>query len=125
MKFNVKFEGIEQLRKALNSKERLKKVQNAVKASGGQLQEQAMRNAKFRGHYRNGQFISPTGYTKRNIMLDIKDNGLTAEISSKSEYSGFLEFGTRYMSAQPFMGPAVRSVTPKFKKNITEALKEK
>lgn len=35
--------------------------------------------------------------------------GLFVEIGTNVEYAAFVEFGTRYMSAQPYLVPAVRA----------------
>ena len=49
-----------------------------------------------------------TGNLKRNIMLEITNFGGTGKVSSNADYSGYQEFGTRFMAAQPYMGPAFR-----------------
>ncbi|WP_422066929.1 HK97-gp10 family putative phage morphogenesis protein [Staphylococcus lugdunensis] len=41
-------------------------------------------------------------------------------MTSNAGYSGFLEFGTRYMEAEPFMWPTYLEV----QKNLVEDLKE-
>ena len=37
----------------------------------------------------------------------------------------YLEYGTRYMSARPTLGPAFHEVDPKFKSELKQALKGK
>lgn len=48
-----------------------------------------------------------TGFMRANI--DRETGGNTFVVEAKAPYSGFVEFGTRKMSAQPFMIPGVES----------------
>jgi HK97 gp10 family phage protein len=45
---------------------------------------------------------------------------LGGEVSTGTDYAHFLEFGTRYMPARPYMEPALLSVKPKFHNEIEE-----
>lgn len=53
------------------------------------------------------QSVAPvdTGYMRSHIMLHTTRYP-EVTIESEADYSGYVEFGTRYMSAQPFMRPA-------------------
>lgn len=90
----------------------------AVRQNGAECQQKAQANANFRGHYEGKRFVPPTGATKRNIALDITDDGMTAEIEPKTSYAPYVEYGTRYMEAQPFMGPAYQAQKRIFKADI-------
>jgi HK97 gp10 family phage protein len=46
-----------------------------------------------------------TGNNKRSIQYEAK--GLEGSVYSTSGYGGFLEVGTRFMSAQPYFKPAL------------------
>lgn len=46
-----------------------------------------------------------------------------AEIVSNAGYSGFLEYGTRKMSAQPFMRPAIESILPDLEKDYNSVIR--
>lgn len=63
---------------------------------------------------RDAKAIAPvdTGNLKGSIGSDIA--GLTAEIGPTASYSGFVEYGTSKMHAQPYMGPAAEKNTPAF-----------
>lgn len=80
---------------------------------GTQLQERTIRNAVFVKGYQ-------TGNLRRSITGKIENvpDGYKYVVLSPAEYSYYLEHGTRYMSAQPFMGPAFRSVAPMFEDGI-------
>lgn len=62
-----------------------------------------------------------TGHLRRGITLKI--NGNKAIIRSNANYSGYVEYGTRYMEAQPYLRPAVEEVRPIFEKMLLEKLK--
>ncbi|WP_082234972.1 HK97-gp10 family putative phage morphogenesis protein [Halobacillus massiliensis] len=55
---------------------------------------------------KNAVFVKgyQTGFTRRNIETERVDK-LHFRTISKSEHSAFLEYGTRYMDAQPFVYP--------------------
>ena len=62
-----------------------------------------------------------TGATKRSIKLEITDGGFAAKVTAGTDYSGYLEKGTRFMDAQPFMKPAFDVVQPKFINDLRRA----
>ena len=47
-----------------------------------------------------------TGRLRSSIHADIAPKGLTARVAADANYAVFVEFGTRYTRAQPFLGPA-------------------
>ena len=46
-----------------------------------------------------------TGYLKSSIQCEKIDN-LNWLVVAQAEYSGYVEFGTRFMAARPYMTPA-------------------
>lgn len=74
------------------------------------------------------QHLAPvdTSYLKGSIrMLPSKDGGFTREVQATADYSGYVEYGTRFMRAQPFMRPAHELVRRKFRKNLIKAVRGK
>ena len=61
-----------------------------------------------------------TGNLRNSINTDIVNNGLTGIIHAAAEYAAYVEFGTKRMSAQPYMLPAFREVEPEFIKAWSE-----
>ena len=55
-----------------------------------------------------------TGATKRSISLELTAGGFEGHVKSGTDYSGYLEKGTRFMEAQPFMKPAFDEIEPQF-----------
>jgi HK97 gp10 family phage protein len=52
-----------------------------------------------------------TGFLRDNIE-ESNSNANAIQVSSRADYSIYVEMGTRYMQAQPFFYPAVNKVTP-------------
>ncbi len=73
--------------------------------------EQASRNAPVR-----------TGYLQSTIYAMVQE--WVAEIGAKAAYSYFVEFGTRYMAAHPFLYPAVQQFLPELETNIIGAIEQ-
>lgn len=48
------------------------------------------------------------GHLKRAITSGKADKGIGAHIKSPAEYSGWVEWGTRYMEAQPFFFSTIK-----------------
>ena len=112
----IKVEGLEKLEKALKDNVSLDDVKRVVKNNGSQLQRKMQNNADFKKGYQ-------TGTTKRSIGLEIQDGGFTAESGPETEYSPYLEYGTRYMDAQPFIKPAYDEQKQKFKRDMEKLVK--
>ena len=91
----VRFKGVNELKTALKEKADLKVVKRVVKQNGAELQAKAQRNSPV-----------DTGTLKRSIQLTITDGGLTAEVEATVEYAPYVEWGTRYMDARPYVKPA-------------------
>lgn len=124
----IKIDGLDKLQKALKDSMSLDDVKDAVRKNGSQLQKKVQKNANFHGHYewvagKGKVFKKPTGQTKRSIGLEIKDAGFAAEVEPTTDYSPYLEYGTRFMEAQPFVGPAFDEQSAKFKKDMQRLVK--
>jgi len=109
--------------KALDKANLASGIKREVTRSGANLQREMMRKATFKGHYNGGRFIRPTGATKRSITLIKKDGGYTVVVKPETEYSPFLEYGTRYMSSQPFVRPSFLKQKPYFLEGIYKLMK--
>lgn len=74
-------------------------AKNLVKYTASKIQREAMRTVPV-----------DTGNLKRSIILDVEDGGKSATVTATADYSAYVEYGTRKMSARPFMRPAASSV---------------
>jgi HK97 gp10 family phage protein len=68
-----------------------------------------------------------TGFLRSHIRKRVSDDGLAYEVGVREEdfadagkafYAQFLEFGTRFMSARPFIFPARDAVVPEFRRAL-------
>lgn len=63
-----------------------------------------------------------TGYLRSQIYALMKE--LLVEIGAAATYSYFVEFGTRYMAAHPFLFPAIQEFLPELEINIIGAIEQ-
>lgn len=115
--------GLKELQKALNTQEAQAEVKKIVRHNGAELQSKAQQKADFRGHYVGNKFVPPTGNLKRSIGLEITDGGLTAEVEPMAEYAGYVEVGTRFMEAQPYLKPAFDEQKKKFESDMQKLVR--
>ena len=99
----LKVEGLDKLEKALKDNVTMNDVKRVVRHHGSQLQR--------------------TMQTKRSIGLEIKDGGFTASVGPETEYSPYLEYGTRFMQAQPFIKPAHDEQKQKFRSDMQKLVR--
>lgn len=108
--------GKEELAEFLNkhSKTVLEGSKKAVKKYGSLLQTYT-------------KYAAPvdTGTLMRSIKLDIADEGLSAVVYPTAHYAMYVEYGTRYMNAQPFLKPSLQSVEPKFIQAMDKVMEAK
>lgn len=112
----IKITGLDKLQKSLKENATMDDVKRVVRTNGSQLQRKMQNNADFKKGYQTGQ-------TKRSIGLEIQDDGFTAEVAPTTEYSPYLEYGTRFMEAQPFVKPAHDEQKQKFKSDMQRLVK--
>lgn len=63
-----------------------------------------------------------TGTLKRNIGLEMRDGGKTGVVFATPHYSEYVELGTRFMKAQPYIGPAFDSQKERFLSDLKKAV---
>ena len=124
----IRIEGLDDLQNALKQNATLEDVKKVVRHHGSQMNRKMHQNADFKGHWAwekgNGKvFKKATGTTKRSIHLEMKDGGLTAECGPTTEYAPYVEHGTRFMSAQPFVKPAYDEQKELFKSDMQKLVR--
>lgn len=103
----IKIEGLDKLQKRLKENITMDDVKRVVRQNGSELQRKMQGKADFKRGYQ-------TGTTKRSIKLQLQDDNLSAEVGPETEYSPYLEYGTRFMEAQPFVRPSLNEQKVKF-----------
>lgn len=112
----LRIDGFEELQKALKENITLDDVKKVVKHHGGELQERMQRKADFDKGYQ-------TGETKRSIDLEIIENGFAAAVGPQTDYAYYLEYGTRFMDAQPFVRPAFEEQSREFVNDLKKLVR--
>lgn len=112
----IKLEGLIELQNKLKDNVKMDDVKRVVRKNGADMANKMIKNADFDKGYQ-------TGTTKRSIELSIARDGLTAMAEPTTEYSPYLEYGTRFMDAQPFVKPAFDEQKEKFKKDMSKLMK--
>lgn len=109
----IQIKGTGPLRKELLEGATLKAVKTIVKYHGANLQQKAMQNAQRGVSFQKGY---SKGATKQSIAsgLTIDADGLGATVEAGTNYAAYVEFGTRFMEAEPFMRPAHEEVKQAF-----------
>ena len=103
----MKLSGVTELKKDLLNQAKMEVVKTAVKYHTASLTEKAQRRVPV-----------DTGFLKRSIIQEISDGGMTGTITAGADYAGYVEKGTRFMEAQPYMEPSFNEVKPAFIKDL-------
>lgn len=103
--------GEKELIKRLNKLKDKSKVQAVVKANTLEFEREAKAKAPV-----------DTGFLRRGIQ--VKVGNLEGRITSTANYSGYLEYGTRYMRAQPYMRPTYNQIKGQFKTQLKKAVED-
>ena len=97
----------------LNRLANLADVQNAVNLNTTEMHRKASRKVPV-----------DTGHLRRSLTIDFSDGGLTGRVSTGVEYAMYVEYGTRFQSAQPFFRPSLYEQRPLFAKDMARLLKK-
>jgi len=108
----VKLEGFEEFQARLKKNVKLEDVKVVVQYHGSEMQTTAKE-------------VCPvdTGDLKGSISLELTNNGFSAEVEPHQDYAAYVEYGTRYMSAQPYMRPAFIQQSARFKDDLKKLMK--
>lgn len=108
----IELDGMGKLQKKINQMADIQPFKNVLKANTARLQRTAQRNAPI-----------DTGTLMRSILLEMRDNGMTGIVGATAEYAAYVEYGTRFMNAQPYLDPAMTIVRKQYIKELEQLLK--
>lgn len=114
MSFGVSLEGLSQVKAKLDKlpEDVDKKVADLINKTAINIQNNAKRLAPV-----------DTGRLRSSIRIRFyRDNGPAADIYTDVEYAAYLEFGTKRMSARPYMTPAWELERAKFEEALRSIL---
>jgi len=101
--------------------EKLSKFNNQLDDKIKQVVQIAARNIEKDAKQRMADWPAvDTGTTMNSIFVDPGSPSFSQHIGPTTEYAPFIEFGTRYMSARPFMIPALEKEAPRFKEALSD-----
>lgn len=101
----IRIIGLEKVVGKLKDNVRMEDVGRVVRKHGADMQRKAQKNAPVK-----------TGTLKRSIGLEADDT--TATVEATAEYAPYVEFGTRFMRARPYLRPAYNEEKELFKKDM-------
>lgn len=119
----VRIDGFDKLEARLKRNMNLGAVRTVVRKNGADLQTKAQENAPVGTPQSTGIPGYVGGTLKRSVELDITDGGLTAEVEPTADYAAYVEYGTRFMEAQPYLKPAYDEQKKKFVKDLNELVR--
>lgn len=112
MKVRVSLEGLDGLTAALASDTKKAKLQTVIKKNAANLQRRAVRKVPV-----------DTGFLKRSIQPpSFSSDGMYAVVRATAEYAPYVEYGTRFMAAQPFLGPAYNEIRQQFLDDVRKVV---
>ena len=104
--------GLDKLQKHLDDLAKIPDVQEVVKKHSSQLSQNASRRVPV-----------DTGALKRSITLDISNDGFEAKVGSYMEYAPYVNYGTRFQRAQPFLTNSFNEQLPRFTADLEKLMK--
>lgn len=119
----VRIDGFDKLEAKLKRNMDLGAVRTVVRKNGADLQTKAQKNAPVGTPQSTGIPGYVGGTLKRSVELDITDGGLTAEVEPTADYAAYVEYGTRFMEAQPYLKPAYDEQKKEFIKDLNELVR--
>lgn len=109
---NLKITGLDQLERKLKKNIKMDDVKRVVKQNAVEMNSKASKAAPV-----------DTGFLRRSIIFGLSNGGFSGSSTAGAEYAPYLEYGTRFMNAQPFMGPAYRIQKEIFKRDMDRLVK--
>lgn len=106
---NVKFNGLDDFVGVLKDNVTMDDVKRIIKVNGDRLNrymKEQTTHAYVKGY--------STGDTAGSINTEVRDGGLTVAVGATMNYDPYVEYGTRYMSAEPILDPSLERVRPQF-----------
>ncbi len=108
MKIDMKVNGLDKLVESFNTDKKRLALKATVKKYAADVQRGAVRRVPV-----------DTGFLKRSIQSpSFSLDGMYAVVRATAEYAPYQEYGTRFMSAQPFMAPAYNEIRQDFLDSI-------
>lgn len=115
----IEIKGLDELHRALKPNVTMEDVKVIVATNGNRLtryMKEQTTHAYVKGF--------STGDTASSINKETRDDGLTVAVGSTMNYSPYVEYGTRYMQAEPILDPSLERVRPQFISDLDRVCEE-
>lgn len=103
MKASLGFKGIDELIRHLEKKMTLEDVKKVVITNTSEMANQMQKRAPV-----------DTGFMRRSVTMSIMSGGLVGMATPTAEYAPYVNYGTRFQAAQPFVSNAFNYQKVKF-----------
>ena len=124
MSVRVTFNGLDELQKRLVDKANPDDIRRVVQKNGADLVRTMKDQTKkaYVGGYSG--IPKTTGDTAGSINLRLEDGGFTAVSETGTDYSGYVEVGTRFMPPEPIAQPSLDIIGPQFISDLKRVIKK-
>lgn len=112
-----RIEGLKELEGKLNYIQKMQALKNIVKANGAEMQTREKAYMTAGVAYKKGY---SKGTNRDNTSLAITESGMAAEVTTNTDHIGYIEYGTRYMEAEPAVKPAFDIQSKRFLGDLRE-----
>ena len=104
MKCKIDMRGLNQLQKKLLKGVSRDKISQVVRLNTAELTQKAKERAPVSTEKTNPG--GAHGQLKRSIIPSLSSGGMVGKVNATVDYAEYVEMGTRFMAAQPYMRPA-------------------
>lgn len=104
MRCKIDMRGLSQLEKKLLKGVSKDKISQVVRLNTAELTQKAKDRAPVSTEKTNPG--GAHGQLKRSIIPSVGSGGLVGKVNATVDYAEYVEMGTRFMAAQPYMKPA-------------------
>jgi HK97 gp10 family phage protein len=111
VKISCTVNGVKELQQTMQSFDQAlqRNVQSQLASWAADVKAEATRKAPVR-----------TGYLRSTIYAKVND--CVVQLGAEAGYALFVELGTRYMLAQPYLWPAIQEYLPQLEKIVIDAI---
>ena len=104
MRCKIDMRGLSQLEKKLLKGVSKEKISQVVRLNTAELTQKAKDRAPVSTEKTNPG--GAHGQLKRSIIPSMSSGGMVGKVNATVDYAEYVEMGTRFMAAQPYMKPA-------------------
>lgn len=112
VRLSLTMPGADQLVRNMSDRVGKRRVNQVIKRNVAQLNKRASRGAPV-----------DTGHMRRSIKPELFPEVLSGEVTAHADYAAYVNYGTRFMDARPFMTNAKNEQIPIFLNDMRNLVK--